>query len=580
MKKQIFKILLLVTLFFIGTNIVFAADINLTIRNGSTIIFSGSVPLQPAGTIELNGHTIDANSVLAVLNDADILSSDFSISDLQYYDSFGSFYIKCIESSLGNDCDNWQYVINGSYPFLSVDQEILSGGEDVYFYFGPQNKIILSDEEITTEEVVTVTTEKYDYENNSWLVREGVTVGLTQPDPNDPWSPTEVQTSLVDANGQAIFSEISEGSYNVGVQEDFYFPTETLTVIAVPEPKPRPSSGGSRPTVPAENVKLVFDVEKALEFLLSQQTENGSFGENLYTDWATIAIASMEKSQEPLSKLTQYFQNLKTENYLLTDYERHTMALLSLGLNPYNINGENYIEKIVTQFDGKQFGNPDEYNDDVFALIVLQNTGFNKDEKIINETISFILEKQIENGSWNESADMTGATLEALSKFRDDERVNDALIKAEEFLKEKQEEDGSWDNVSSTAWALQGMLALGEEIKASTKEYFGANQEEDGGIKGEDLNNRIWQTSYVLASLSGKNWNQVMQKFEKPKITIEKPIAVVVKTEVPKKITQKQNLEAVVVNALDPAPAPIIEKTEIPKKNWFERLLDKIFNIF
>jgi hypothetical protein len=186
----------------------------------------------------------------------------------------------------------------------------------------------------------------------------------------------------------------------------------------------------------------------------------------------------------------------------------------------------------------------------------------------------------MENGSWNESIDMTGATIQALSIFKDDEKVNNALIKAGKFLKGKQGEDGSWSNVSSTAWALQGMLALGEEIKNSTKEYLGANQEIDGGIKEEDLNNRIWQTSYVLTSLSGKTWNQVMHKFEKPKIIIEEPISVVTKTEVPKKITQKQNLEAIAINAINPVPAPIIEKTEIPKKNWFKKLLDKIFSIF
>ena len=48
------------------------------------------------------------------------------------------------------------------------------------------------------------------------------------------------------------------------------------------------------------------------------------------------------------------------------------MALMSLGLDPYNTNGENYINKIISGFDRKQFGDASVDNDDIFALITLQ----------------------------------------------------------------------------------------------------------------------------------------------------------------------------------------------------------------
>ena len=91
------------------------------------------------------------------------------------------------------------------------------------------------------------------------------------------------------------------------------------------------------------------------------------------------------------------------------------MALMALGLNPYNINGENYIKKITDSFDGTQYGNIEKDSDDIFALIVLQNAGYEKEEDIIKNTITYILSKQKENGSWNESVDMTGASMQALS---------------------------------------------------------------------------------------------------------------------------------------------------------------------
>ena len=93
------------------------------------------------------------------------------------------------------------------------------------------------------------------------------------------------------------------------------------------------------------------------------------------------------------------------------------MALMSLGVNPYNVNGKNYVQKIISSFDGKQFGNPNEDNDDIFALIVLQNAGYSKDKKIIQDTIDFILSKQKENGSWNNSIDITGAAIQSISIF-------------------------------------------------------------------------------------------------------------------------------------------------------------------
>ena len=44
-------------------------------------------------------------------------------------------------------------------------------------------------------------------------------------------------------------------------------------------------------------------------------------------------------------------------------------------------------------------------------------------------------------------------------------------------------------------------------------------QDTDGGIKNENLNNKIWETAYVASILSDKTWNQIMQKFEKPVVT-------------------------------------------------------------
>ena len=209
------------------------STVKLLIRIGDTIIYQDKIDLPPAGTVTVTDdtgidHAVDADSVLGLLSIVDKNSDAFSLSDLKYYDSFGAFYLKCILPTAGeNTCDNWQYSIEGTIPWQSIDTATISDGQHIGIYFGSPYKIILDPATITTTGSTTVTAEQYDYQTNTWSVRTGVTIGVTQPDPNNPWSPTEIQTSVVDANGQTIFNGLAEGSYNVGVQNDYYLPTET-----------------------------------------------------------------------------------------------------------------------------------------------------------------------------------------------------------------------------------------------------------------------------------------------------------------------------------------------------------------
>lgn len=290
----------------------------------------------------------------------------------------------------------------------------------------------------------------------------------------------------------------------------------------IPEPEPEPihhtSNGSSGSRTIEKQIKPTFDTNKAFDFLISKQKENGSFGEELYTDWATIALTSNPNYTEQKEKLKKYFLENKLVGDNLTDYERHSIALMSLGLNPYDTNNQNYVSQITKSFDGKQFGDPVEINDDIFALIVLQNSGYTQNDKMITDAINFIISKQTKDGSWSGSVDMTGAGIEALSAFSPTPGVGESLKNAKQYLKEKQKTDGSWSNISSTAWALEGIMANGDKVEDKTLEYLGENQDIDGGIINENLNNKIWQTSYILASLSDKTWNQIMQKFSAPSL--------------------------------------------------------------
>lgn len=626
--KKFSLVLFLVGFLLIGLNVTkaSASDVNITIRDAEEIIYSGLTPLPEEGTTEIQGHSVNSRSVLGVLNLADQNSSDFAITDLTYYDSFGSFYLKCINDK----CDDWQYVVNNETPSQAIDQNILTGGEEIYFYFGQPHKLSLSENEINTTETLIVTTEEYNWDDNSWQALGGVTVGLTQPDPNNPFSPIEVLTSEVDDSGQASFTNIAVGTYDVGIKEDFYFPTEALTVVEAPDNGGNNGGGsgssGSYIRKEDEALKSVFNIEKAFNFLISQQLENGSFGEDLYTDWVSLALATTEKYEEQKLKLIKYQTEKKLVNPFLTDYERHALALMALGINPYldenpAVDRTSYIQKIVASFDGKQFGDPIEDNDDIFALIVLQNTGYTKNDKMITDAVDFVLSKQKENGSWDNSVDMTGIAIQVIAKFTEknsllqgvsqtDKPRDSALLvsgdsdlgkdkfssmvnKAKEFLKQNQKEDGGFGNVSSTAWAIEGIITLGENptdwIKNENTpfDYLAINQDTDGGIKGEILDNRIWETAYTLTAFSGKSWNQIMQKFKTPllqsdevKTLITKPEIKIKELETKKRAIQTNLIKEITassVNAIEQKENNTPETPEKGFKNFFRKIIGFFF---
>lgn len=337
----------------------------------------------------------------------------------------------------------------------------------------------------------------------------------------------------------------------------------------------------------------IFETKKAFDFLISQQKADGSFGDDLYTDWVALSLSSNAENLDQKNKLIKYITEEKFIGNSLTDYERRAMALMALGINPYNLNGINYIKKITDSFDGKQFGDTEKDNDDIFALIVLQNAGYTEKDKMLSDTIYYILNKQNTDGSWDNSTDLTGASIEALSAFQNDIKIKTALENAKKYLKNKQQNDGGFSNVSSTAWAMQGILGLSEKIldwknnENTPLDYLALNQDTDGGIKNEDLNNRIWQTSYVLTSLSEKTWNTIMQKFTAPTIETENKniisenldvkIATKKTAKTPIKITNKNTKNLAIENTASAINALASEQIPKPKQNWFRRFVVKIF---
>ena len=501
---------------------------NILIRNGEKIIYDGSFNLPGEGSVEifdnaLVAHNVDSRSVLGILYALDQSSENFSISNLQYYDSFGAFYLKCMLNSTGEEfCDNWQYVVNGAVPSAGADATILSGGESVGLFFGNSHQIIFNSPTINTSESLIAITQKYNYLDNGWSALAGVTVGVTTPNIDDPWNPKIISENSVDENGQATISFSEVGNYNLGIKEDFYFPSYSIVVTA---PVINGGGGGRAWPPPAP----VFSIPSAISFLSSQQKEDGSFGEILYTDWVSVAITSIGSDGDTIrQRLYEYEKNLEYDSNIVTDSERHAMALMSLGINPYSDTKINYIKKIADSFDGTQFGDSSLINDDIFALIVLNNAGYNLSDEFVLKDILYISSKQLPNGSWG-SVDLTSAGIQALEPFEKYGDVSERISKAENYLIKKIDE--GIDNSFSASWALQVI------DDAGLKQHLINKQQDDGGVEPTTnmVENRIWATAYAIPAILHKPWSEIMQKFPKQEIIIALPPTLpLIKREAPK----------------------------------------------
>jgi len=522
------------------------------IRNGNTVIYQGTVNLPAVGTVAIadntgTAHTVNAKSVLGLLYSIDQASEAFSISNMQYYDSFGSFYLKCITPSGGEAaCDNWQYAVNNVDPGTGMDSTVLSGGEAIGLYFGSSHQLIFDTTSITQGGAFTATAQKYNYFDNTWSPLNGVSVGATLPNADDPYSPTVMATQAVGPDGSAAITLDDPNTYTVGIVEDYYFPSYTVTVVA-------PESGG----VVAE--PRPFDVDRALAYLKNAQNADGSFGSDLYTDWAAIALGAANDTDAVRANILTYWRTHFKINPLLTDNERYAMALLALGENPYSFEGVDHIGRIADSFDGTQFGDPSLVNDDIFALIPLASSGYTAADVIVAQDIVFILSKQQPAGSWAESIDLTAAAIQALKPFDSASGVSDALLKASAYLSSMQEADGGFDSVYSTSWAAQAMHSLGASWVKNGKtiaDYFAGQQAPDGAAlpESDTAENRIWATSYAIPAILNKPWNALMRPVSKPE-----PVA-------PRVVPALDDNEAPTEAEIAPAPKNIAPKGITPKK--------------
>lgn len=527
----IFNSFIFLAQFFICHQAFADGIVSIHVRYKDFVAFYATTTLPSATTTTLNDsggtpHPISSDSALYLLSLTQASSTTFSISDLQYYSSFGEFYVNCLDinaTSTIHACANWQYAVNGSVPEVGSDQYIATTSDDIYFYYGGQRQFFVSATSTDTVTPISITVQKYDFTDNSWSPLSGEVVDATEPNPNDEWNPFIIATSTSDDSGTASLLLTNAGTYNIGLADDGFYPTEIIVATSTPvSPPATQNSGGGGWS--GGIIHHSIDVNKAFNFLYSNQSLDGSFGSILYTDWAAIAFgAGSENSSK--DKISNYEKSVASNNFSsATDYERHAMALMALGINPYTGTDTNYVQKILNEFDGTQVGDPSLVNDDIFSIFPLIESGYSPSDSIIQKIVANIISKQNSDGSWQGGVDMTSAAIQALELTPSLPNVSQSISKARTYLSLQEGSDGGFGSSGSTSWALQAISSLGESATSWTNnsnnpdDYLYALQQADGGVEpmSENTNTRIWATAYAVPAVLNKPWASILSSFSKP----------------------------------------------------------------
>lgn len=474
-------------------------SINLTIRYNDEIIFADSIDLTTTtyhDQINNLDYDLMTYTVFSSLVKADISSANFDITDDQYNSYYQSFYLRCITLNTSTSieaCDNWQYTINGQYPYHSMDGYELSGGENVYIYFGDRYKLNTSKVEYNTSETITSTLQEYSFLDNTWTNKPGQEILLTEPIAFDysNWPPTIFASSTTNESGETYFNQSSTGTYYITLAND-YWPGVNITVtstVSTTQNNTTGSSGGggssSSANYSSTTSQVSDSVNKILNYFKTQQNEDGSILDGGTSDWVAISFGANGQYSKDIKKTSSstslynfiynYDFNGFTDLNLCASYPRHIMALLASGVDKNDskildlknrmVSVECYTDNLYG-FDG--------INDDIFAIISLLSLDYDINSNIITDIKNTILNDQTNEGAFTwtgyPGADVTGAVINALS-YAKNKGINietSVINNAKNYLKSTQLSDGGWgygtSDILTTSWVLLGLNAESESM--------------------------------------------------------------------------------------------------------------------
>jgi energy-coupling factor transport system substrate-specific component len=268
------------------------------------------------------------------------------------------------------------------------------------------------------------------------------------------------------------------------------------------------------------------ETNRASAWLVAAQNSDGGWGSSPghgsapdMTAWAMLGLEAAGRNPLDISKgghsPVGYLRGHVSELSSAGDYARTILALGGAGVDARNFGGHDLVAALAAhrRDNGSFEGWP---GSTAFAVIALRVEGGGG----IDQSISWLAKVQNGDGGWGDvpgspsTADGTGAVMQAMP---DAGPAKHGLG----YLRKAQRPNGGFPlggsgsvNAQSTAWAVQGMIAVGTD-PASVREggkspldYLAARQDADGHYRYSSSSDQtpVWVTAQVLAATAGDSF--------------------------------------------------------------------------
>jgi energy-coupling factor transport system substrate-specific component len=266
---------------------------------------------------------------------------------------------------------------------------------------------------------------------------------------------------------------------------------------------------------------------RAAAWLASAQNSDGGWGASRDADskpdltaWVMLGLEAAGRNPLDLSRggrtPVDYLRSKVRGLGSAGDFARTILALKGAGVNPRDFGGRNLVAALAKRrrSNGSFEGWP---GSTAFAIIALRASGSGGG---LDRSISWLAKAQNDDGGWGDTpgspstADGTGAAIQAIPG-------SDAASRGLAYLRKAQRPGGGFAlggsggvNSQSTAWAAQGMIALGtdpanvEKGGKSALDYLSARQDGDGHYRYSASSDQtpVWVTGQALAATAGKSF--------------------------------------------------------------------------
>jgi hypothetical protein len=277
------------------------------------------------------------------------------------------------------------------------------------------------------------------------------------------------------------------------------------------------------------------DSSRELAYLAGAQNPDGGFGgargqssTELYSGWAAMGVAAA--GRDPLSVRRNghsVLDALRAQSSSLQgagDLERTILALHACGVSARSLPGGDPVAKLLRLRSGDgSFGHLS--NLTAFAVFALRAAGYSALDPVVRGAGRWLQRQQNRDGGFGfgtrgggSDVDDTAAALQAIVDAG--LRTGAPVARAASFLLRAQNPDGGYpqqrggeSNAQSTAWAIQGLLAAGRDVRAVTREgsrsplgYLTSLLAPNGSIRYSRTGSQtpVWVTAQALTALSGR----------------------------------------------------------------------------